>query len=133
MASMVAPRAMPPKPQKRVKSAWQRLWRRGVAKSAKSKKSRAKTAYQRALALYYAITKPLWLKLHPACQFSWLGEGVVCGSRDAVDVHHKKGRGKYLNDRRYLCTLCRTHHNYVEKNRAWAYLHGWLIKRYLPD
>src|ERR1700738_260580 len=95
----------------------------------KSVFTKKRTAYQRALALFHRITKPAWLALHPTCQFLWCG--IPCGSKNGATVHHKKGRGKYLNDIRYFLTTCTTHHAYIHKNPKWSYEHGWLIKRHL--
>lgn len=76
--------------------------------------------------------KAKWLDLQadelPLCEIG-LAETGCHGRRVAMEVHHKKGRGKYLNRVEWFAGTCRGCHDHVEKNRAWAYANGWLIKR----
>lgn len=46
-----------------------------------------------------------------------------------VDTHHRKGRGKYLLDITTWMPVCRQCHQRIDANRAWAYEHGYLLKR----
>jgi len=47
-----------------------------------------------------------------------------------TDVHHLAGRGGPDPHRlANLVGLCRTHHEFIESHRSWAYEHGWLVRR----
>lgn len=46
-----------------------------------------------------------------------------------TDVHHKKGRGKYLLDTSTWIALSREGHRKVEENPTWAYENGYSLKR----
>ena len=46
------------------------------------------------------------------------------------DLHHRKGRGKYLNYKRYFCAVCRYHHTYIHDHPEWARANGWLISKF---
>jgi len=58
--------------------------------------------------------KKEYLKYHGLTQADWIG-CAICGET-AVDLHHCKGRGKYLNDPKFLLPLCRTCHTKAHKN-----------------
>jgi hypothetical protein len=113
MSRVLDTRPMPTKPAKKAKG-W---FRKARLKRAPLRRVGKKLG--KSLQIYHRATKPLWLAIHPQCQFSMI-PGASCGSRWNVDVHHKMRRGKYLNDFRYLVTLCREHHDWVESNKKRA-------------
>jgi hypothetical protein len=47
----------------------------------------------------------------------------------ALDIHHKKGRGKYLLDTSTWVQLCRNCHQYLHENMEIAYDLGFCEKR----
>lgn len=51
----------------------------------------------------------------------------------AVDLHHRRGRGKYLCDERYFCATCRHHHDLIHRHGDWARKNGWLISKFQKD
>ena len=51
-----------------------------------------------------------------------------CGIR-ATDVHHMKGRGKYLLDINTWLPVCRNCHNWIENNPSDSYELGFSLKR----
>ena len=62
------------------------------------------------LTIYNKLRKT-FLEKYPLCQASLPG----C-SLQSTDVHHMKGRGKYLNDPTTWLSVCRTCHNWIEEN-----------------
>ncbi len=53
--------------------------------------------------------------------------GVVCA---AEQTHHRRGRGG--PDPHHLANLisvCDHHHRYIHANPAWAYEHGFMVRR----
>lgn len=75
----------------------------------------------------------------PLCEMRL--EPTDCDARPRLgtSIHHLQGRGHLqrrdngelplLNDRSKFAIGCDECHDYVEQHRAWAYEHGWLIKR----
>lgn len=57
--------------------------------------------------------------LHPSqtCQ--------VCLTRKATQIHHKKRRGKYLNDVSSWLPVCSQCHHTIESNPKWAMINGF--------
>jgi len=47
----------------------------------------------------------------------------------STDVHHMKGRGKYLNDTSTWLSVCRTCHEWIENNPKDAKELGYSISR----
>jgi hypothetical protein len=62
-----------------------------------------------------------FLKTHPICE--------VDGCGDATDVHHKKGRGKYLLDVETWLAVSRSCHQKIEENPEWAKENGYSLSR----
>jgi hypothetical protein len=114
MASMIRPRPMLPRPIKSPKK------RSGL--------KRVSDKMRHSLRIYAALKKA-WFLAHPKCQFV-LTPGASCGEIEGVDVHHARGRGKYLNDIRTWVTLCRRHHSYVHDHPAYSYKHKYLLLRW---
>ena len=51
----------------------------------------------------------------------------ICGTRRAVDVHHRLGRlgGAYLDEKTWMA-LCRTDHDFIHRNPSLAREMGYL-------
>ena len=47
----------------------------------------------------------------------------------ATEIHHRRGRGRYLLDESTWTPVCRTCHTFIHNNVAWAYQNGWLELR----
>lgn len=92
----------------------------------RSRLRRVSPRYSEALNEYYTRTKPLQLEAHPYCQFE-VCLGTECGVYWGLDVHHKKGRKKFLNDPDTLMTVCRRHHNWIEANKREARNRGYIL------
>ena len=81
--------------------------RKGLRRSAKPMNQVSRK--QRTKLVEYAHAKRMHLKEHPTCQISPIiraaGYEVRCTGRGKF-IHHVRGRGKYLCDRRYFLTSC---------------------------
>jgi len=73
------------------------------------------------LALYYVL-RATFLSNNPQC--------AMCQKWDDLDLHHRRGRGKYLNDVSTFVPLCRKCHNKVHSRPKWARANGWLISKF---
>lgn len=71
--------------------------------------------------IYLALRKS-FMRDHPLCE-------VGKCTASAVDVHHKKGRGKHLNEVSTWMAVCRGCHNLIHNHPAWAGQHHYLLKR----
>src|SRR5690348_10723230 len=65
----------------------------------------------------YTALRKQFLSDHPTCEFPGC-------EREATDVHHERGRGKYFLDQSTWKALCREHHNHVETHPMEAKLLG---------
>jgi hypothetical protein len=65
----------------------------------------------------------------PLCELA-LPETGCHGERVAIHVHHRKGRGPYLNDPTTYVGACPGCHDYVEANRKWAREMGFIESRH---
>lgn len=71
----------------------------------------------------YRIERDRYFKEHPICEFPG------CASRK-ITLHHRRGRcGTLLTDRRYFCSLCLKHHNYVNEHNEEAQKLGFVESR----
>lgn len=67
------------------------------------------------------------------CEFKDSVKNIPYGNWDgrcrnlADDVHHRKGRGKWLSHTRYFLGLCRFHHDYVETHKRDARKRGYIL------
>lgn len=61
---------------------------------------------------------------NPACRVNTSG----C-TRETTEVHHKKGRGKYLMDKTTWLPVCHNCHCVVEENPNWAKQNGYSSNR----
>jgi hypothetical protein len=53
----------------------------------------------------------------------------ICNGQ-GTDLHHKKGRGKFLCDKSSFMVACRRCHTYLHNNVAWARENGYIIYDY---
>jgi rubrerythrin len=53
----------------------------------------------------------------------------ICNGQ-GMDLHHKKGRGKFLCDKSSFMVLCRPCHNHVHHEVGWARENGYIIYDY---
>ena len=87
----------------------------GVAK--KSGKSKPKVLYKipsrsstgEKLNKAYLALREVYIRKHSLCEAALPG----C-TRNTQDIHHKKGRGEYLNDTSTWLPVCRTCHTWIE-------------------
>lgn len=70
----------------------------------------------------YSRKKKKFLQENPKCQFP------SC-NKPSTEIHHKKGRGKYLSVVQYFMAVCHDHHEWIEMNRGEAYEKGYLLNR----
>lgn len=61
-----------------------------------------------------------YMKDHPSCE--------VCGD-PSVMLHHKKGRGIYLSDKRYFLATCVPCHDRIHRSPGWARSQGFMLDR----
>jgi len=67
----------------------------------------------------YRVLREEYLREHPCCEFPG------CATR-AQDIHHKKGRGKWLNVSDHFMGLCRHHHRWIHDHPSQARGLGYL-------
>lgn len=75
------------------------------------------------LTMYSKVRKE-YLASHETCEASLAG----C-THTATDIHHKKGRGIYLNDSSTFLAVCRNCHNYIELHPDFAKQKGYSLSR----
>lgn len=91
---------------------------------------RVSAKHKSRLEIYYELRNK-FIAEHPWCQMCiWEGKAAGRGARRSVDLHHRRGRGKYLNDRSTFCALCREHHDFIHSHGKWARRNGWLISKF---
>lgn len=76
------------------------------------------------LKIYEVLSKGYLLD-HPICE--------CCGRRWSVDIHHKKGRGIFLNVVEFFLAVCRECHDYIEEHPKWARAKGYSLSRLSND
>ena len=81
------------------------------------------------LAKYSALRKS-FLTRNRGCQ-AIKYSGAKCTNL-ATQVHHRKGRGKYLNVVGTWMAVCPRCHENIEKARAWSKAMGYIINRMAP-
>jgi len=69
----------------------------------------------------YKAVRIKYLNDHPNCE--------ACGC-PACDIHHKRGRGKFLSDATTFMATCRECHIAIHHNPKWAREKGYLIYEY---
>lgn len=96
-----------------------------VSKKDKSPVKRIKSVSTKKLSelAEYRVVRDRYLKNNPVCEYP------NCTSRE-VELHHRAGRvGKLLCDDTYFCSLCRSHHQWVEVNVSEAKELGLSVSR----
>lgn len=69
----------------------------------------------------YTKLRRNFLKACPVCE--------VCQKGKSWDIHHKAGRiGKRLLDQFYWLAVCRTCHDLIHSNPAWAREQGFIVR-----
>ena len=69
----------------------------------------------------YSVQRIAYLTENPLCE--------VC-RMDATDIHHKKGRiGELLIQPEYFLSVCRSCHDRIHQNPAWAYEQGYMLRK----
>ena len=72
----------------------------------------------------YSKLRKTWLAGHPMCQAK-----IHKCTLKSTDVHHKKGRGKYLLDESTWLSVCRNCHTWIETHPEEAKELGFSISR----
>lgn len=72
----------------------------------------------------YNVLRKDYLKDHPICECGRNG----C-KRKSVDIHHKKGRGIYLNEIKYWLAVARECHTWITEHPKEAMELGLIISR----
>jgi hypothetical protein len=73
----------------------------------------------------YLKLREKFLTVQPWCE---VGATWQCTTK-ATDVHHMRGRGKYLCDWSYFMAVCRFCHQYVHDNPYWARKHKYILSK----
>ena len=84
-----------------------------------------KTAKLSAAERIHAVLKKDFLADHPLCQC-----GLPGCTKLAVDIHHKKGRGVWLNVVEFFLAVCRSCHNRLGDKDAEARKLGFTVSRH---
>ncbi len=53
----------------------------------------------------------------------------VCGKEQSKQIHHKKGRGKLLCEKKFFLAIDDGCHRRIHEQPAWAYEMGYLLRR----
>lgn len=73
----------------------------------------------------YAVLSKDYLRDHPKCE---------CGRpgchRTSAEVHHKKGRGEFLNVVQFFCAVAKVCHRWIHDNDKEAREMGLLLSRH---
>ena len=85
-------------------------------KKLSNKMVKANSKYRK-LRINFLEEKPMCQACLPGCTLK------------STDVHHKKGRGKYYLDVSTWLSVCRSCHNWIEKNPVQAKELGFSINR----
>lgn len=67
----------------------------------------------------YSRLRAAFLEEHPRC--------AVFPERRATEIHHTRGRGRFLNDVSTWMAVSRAGHEKIERERAWARERGYLV------
>lgn len=94
---------------------------RGPEKKHRRKYLRRKGTAQAKLDAKWKMVRETLLKGRFMCE-------CHCGRR-AAEVHHKKGRGKYLLVIDFLMAVCHQCHDKIHRNPAWAAAKGYMASR----
>jgi len=69
----------------------------------------------------YYVRRMFYLMEHPMCE--------ICGA-PAIEIHHKRGRGKWLNVTETWMAVDRACHTMIHDNPKIARENGWLISKF---
>lgn len=94
------------------------IWSKGMCKFHHARKIASEAAPK---LQEYSMLRVKLLKEYPICQVK------DCNNLSS-DIHHKKGRGKYLLE--HLLPVCRACHTQIESHPQWAYDNGYSLKRH---
>lgn len=94
---------------------------------AKRTKIAPKSKKQIALDKAYSVLRRKFMS-DPSNQFCPVMKALGKGNVPATDVHHKKGRGKYMLDVSTWMAVSREGHVYIHDNPEESYKRGWMLK-----
>lgn len=98
-----------------------------VPKKKKAKKAIRKVAKKRGpLNAQYMKLREEFLKAHPYCEYCLLEAIKVCPS---TEIHHKKGRGKYLLDTTTWMAVSNEGHKAIHADPKTSYAKGYMLPR----
>jgi len=66
----------------------------------------------------YRKLRDRYLKENPTCE--------ICG-KTPVELHHKKPRAYFLTDVSVFMSVCRLHHDLIEREDKWARENGYKL------
>lgn len=78
----------------------------------------------------YAEVRKRFLLAHQRCQ-CLKPTGRPCGAL-ATELHHRKGRGRFLLAEEGFMALCHQCHAFIEKHTGWAHRMEYLLNRASP-
>jgi len=98
-----------------------------MKRSPLKRKARLKPVSRKMSALkkQYMKQREVFLKSNPHCELL-LATG---NSMPATEIHHKKGRGKYLLDETTWMAVSSTAHRIIHDNPKWAKEQGYILTR----
>ncbi len=105
------------------KSCWYRS-KEPAAKPLNKKRINPKSKKMQILDLAYSKLRRKFMEEKPMCEAA-----LHCCNGGSTDVHHKKGRGKYLLMISTWLSVCRQCHNYIEEHPEEAIELGYSEKR----
>ncbi len=74
----------------------------------------------------YSKLRKQFLEEHPYCQAYATIWYPACDSPPSVEIHHKRGRGKYLNETSTWLAVCRMSHDFIHQHPKAARIMGFL-------
>lgn len=95
--------------------------RKQVKSSKVRRPIRRRSKRMSAAARLYQQKRKWFLIEHPLCQ--------VFKDRPATEIHHRKGRGKYLLDETTWLAVSAEAHRKIHDNPKWSYEKGYLLRR----
>lgn len=113
------------------KALWTKLQGAVVTKRKPRKPVRRVSPKQKLLLDRYAKLRSDFLCRVTSCEIctdEWMA-GVRNDVCAASQVHHKRGRGKFLLDTDTWMGLCVQHHDAVHRNPRWAMKQGYMLPR----
>lgn len=76
----------------------------------------------------YAELRKKFLEDHPFCEVCKIRTAVErIDVKPSTDVHHKGGRGRLMLRVDTWMAVCRTHHEMIHENPAWAKSVGFIL------